>query len=198
MGNYYKLTLIWAAFYILHSLLADRKVKAWASSILGDSFRFYRIGYNILNVCFSCFAIMYHISLPARHIYTVGHTAILLGVLFVTFGIGILFLAIRSFNNYEFIGLEQLKKREIGNNLPRLTTTGFYSIVRHPLYFGLFTLMLGYLILNPTIPNLIFGFITILYLPIGIYLEERKLVDEFGDEYRKYRKKVKALIPYIL
>jgi methanethiol S-methyltransferase len=37
--------------------------------------------------------------------------------------------------------------------------------------------------------------ITFLYLPIGIHLEEGKLIAVFGEEYRKYREEVPALIP---
>jgi protein-S-isoprenylcysteine O-methyltransferase Ste14 len=36
-----------------------------------------------------------------------------------------------------------------------------------------------------------------LFLPIRIQIEERLLLEEFGQEYEKYRKKTKKLIPYI-
>jgi protein-S-isoprenylcysteine O-methyltransferase Ste14 len=34
------------------------------------------------------------------------------------------------------------------------------------------------------------------HLTIGTYLEERKLVVEFGDKYRQYQKEVSMFIPY--
>jgi len=34
------------------------------------------------------------------------------------------------------------------------------------------------------------------YLIVGTYLEEKKLVREFGENYRNYQKKVSMLIPY--
>ena len=34
------------------------------------------------------------------------------------------------------------------------------------------------------------------YLIVGTYLEEKKLVREFGESYRSYQKKVSMLIPY--
>ncbi|MEM6397138.1 MAG: hypothetical protein AAF741_12385 [Bacteroidota bacterium] len=37
--------------------------------------------------------------------------------------------------------------------------------------------------------------VTTAYIPIGIHLEERKLVIEFGEAYRKYQQEVKRLIP---
>ena len=39
--------------------------------------------------------------------------------------------------------------------------------------------------------------ITFVYLPIGIALEERKLIAAFGEEYRRYRREVPALIPHL-
>jgi protein-S-isoprenylcysteine O-methyltransferase Ste14 len=33
------------------------------------------------------------------------------------------------------------------------------------------------------------------YLPIGIHLEERKLIATFGEAYRRYRGEVPALWP---
>ena len=37
--------------------------------------------------------------------------------------------------------------------------------------------------------------ITLVYLPIGIRLEEHKLIAQFGEEYRRYRREVPALFP---
>jgi len=34
------------------------------------------------------------------------------------------------------------------------------------------------------------------YIFIGIALEERDLVDLFGDEYRRYRQKVAMIVPF--
>jgi protein-S-isoprenylcysteine O-methyltransferase Ste14 len=81
----------------------------------------------------------------------------------------------------------------------KLSTTGVYKIVRHPIYFGTIVTQLGLSLANQSV-------ITLLYLPISTFLyyvmatiEERDLVDSFGDEYKSFQKNTKGkVIPLIL
>lgn len=78
---------------------------------------------------------------------------------------------------------------------PILRTTGFYARVRHPAYFltaaaWLITPMMG-------LDRLIFSFGMLAYLMIGIRLEERRLVQTFGEAYRDYQRKTPMLFPTI-
>jgi protein-S-isoprenylcysteine O-methyltransferase Ste14 len=73
--------------------------------------------------------------------------------------------------------------------------SGILTYVRHPLYSGIILVSLGYLLFVPSTASLISAGCIFLYLPIGIWLEERKLLRHFGDAYRQYRAKVPALVP---
>jgi protein-S-isoprenylcysteine O-methyltransferase Ste14 len=47
-----------------------------------------------------------------------------------------------------------------------------------------------------TIGHLLFAAVTAAYIFVGILLEERDLVDLFGDDYRRYRDRVSMLVPW--
>jgi protein-S-isoprenylcysteine O-methyltransferase Ste14 len=79
-----------------------------------------------------------------------------------------------------------------------LVKTGIYKYIRHPQYTGLLLLSLGMMIEWATLP------LIILY-PVMVFMyvrlakrEERDMLGEFGDEYRKYMKTTKMFIPFIV
>jgi len=46
------------------------------------------------------------------------------------------------------------------------------------------------------VSGLITNIILTIYLVVGTVLEERKLLMEYGEDYRQYQKKVSMLIPF--
>lgn len=79
-----------------------------------------------------------------------------------------------------------------------LITSGIYSVIRHPIYSGTLISVLGWNILFKSIISMIyFPLICLLYI-VATILEEKGLIEEYGDEYLNYKKKVtKRLIPFI-
>jgi protein-S-isoprenylcysteine O-methyltransferase Ste14 len=80
---------------------------------------------------------------------------------------------------------------------PELVTSGPYRFVRHPIYSGLLTAMLGTALVN----NLL-GLIVVALLVGYFYycgkVEERNLTATFPDAYPAYRSRTKMLIPFLL
>lgn len=100
-----------------------------------------------------------------------------------------------AINHFDLFGLRQtwLRFRGRGYEPVGFRLVGPYKLVRHPL-------MVGFLIAfwatpHMTVGHLFFAIMTTGYILFGIWIEERGLVAEHGEDYLKYRRKVRALLP---
>ena len=78
----------------------------------------------------------------------------------------------------------------------KVVMEGCYGIVRHPAQ----ACMLGMMWLTPlmTVPRFVFALTLTIYIMIGLYYEEKDLINKFGKGYIEYKKIVPAFIPYRL
>lgn len=76
-------------------------------------------------------------------------------------------------------------------------TSGAYRLVRHPIYSGMLIAALGTSLVIG-IPGLLIllGFVAMVISRIGV--EERLMLQLFGDRYLQYKKRTKMLIPYLI
>ena len=120
---------------------------------------------------------------------------LVIGILLVAFG-GYLRITSRRALMGAGFGLLNSSRLQIVEG-HRLVTDGVYSRIRHPLYLGEITRNLGFTLILSSM----YGFAIVLFgglfLPFRIEIEERMLLEEFGEEYEEYRKRTKKLIPYI-
>jgi len=78
----------------------------------------------------------------------------------------------------------------------RLATTGAYSLLRHPLYFGNFLILAGFTLASGNwIVALVVALFFLFYYPAAIRYEDQKLEDIFGDEWRAWREETPAMFP---
>ncbi|MCX6653718.1 MAG: isoprenylcysteine carboxylmethyltransferase family protein [Candidatus Bathyarchaeota archaeon] len=96
----------------------------------------------------------------------------------------------RTLGRYYSYGLRTLQDQKIIQH-------GVYKYVRHPI-------TLAALIYTPAIPlvlSSVYGFLVMLgIVPLFIYrigIEEKMLIEKFGDEYLQYMKRTKKLISFI-
>jgi protein-S-isoprenylcysteine O-methyltransferase Ste14 len=80
---------------------------------------------------------------------------------------------------------------------PELVTSGPYRFVRHPIYTGLLTAVLGTALVNNLL-GLIVVAVLLAYFYYSGTVEERNLAATFPHAYPEYKSKTKMLIPFLL
>lgn len=111
-------------------------------------------------------------------------------------GWAMVFLGSFLIDHFDLFGLKQvwLNLRQKEYHHPPFMVRSLYKFVRHPL-------MLGFIIAFWATPDmtgghLLFAGVTTAYILFGIRIEERDLVRFLGDDYREYRKRTPALVPF--
>ena len=80
----------------------------------------------------------------------------------------------------------------------KLNTEGVYKYIRNPMYSGALIAVIGFGLVFRSIITLLFVSICYFILfKMRIDEEERLLYEAFGEEFTKYKKKSKKLIPFI-
>ena len=80
----------------------------------------------------------------------------------------------------------------------KLVRTGPYALVRHPIYAGGLLALLGTAIVVGELRGLVAVFLALTGWWFKSRLEEAVMLEHFDVEYLDYKKKVKALVPFIL
>jgi len=116
----------------------------------------------------------------------VGETGMFISMLL---GYGLLFVGIGIFMQ----GWRELHRAHAQN---RLATTGLYGLVRHPQYTGLFIGIFGEGIVHwPTLFSVgLFPVIVLAYWLLARN-EEKRVLEQFGEEYRIYQQHVPRFFP---
>lgn len=84
------------------------------------------------------------------------------------------------------------------NNEQDLKISGVYSIIRHPLYLSGILIIIGTNIYFMSSWAWLGAIAGIVAISIRIPIEEKKLIERFGQEYVDYQQRTKVILPLIL
>jgi protein-S-isoprenylcysteine O-methyltransferase Ste14 len=188
------LAILWCT---LHSLLIAPGVNRGIRKLLGVRYSYHRIIYNLFSAISLLPVIYLEYSLRDIVIFDWHHPVFqFLRIVLFILSIVFFYLGGLQYSGAEFLGISQIRTGQKNTTLSStgsLNTSGILAVTRHPWYLGaLMIIWLRNIYDTVLIVNSIFS----IYLIVGSILEERKLVREFGGEYRNYRKQVSMLIPW--
>jgi protein-S-isoprenylcysteine O-methyltransferase Ste14 len=193
--DYIVLALLVAAWCALHSALISVTVTEYLRQRLGAHYRFYRLFFNFFALLSLAVVILYQHSVRTGPVFDwEGH---LRAIQVVLIGLGLLLfvLGARKYDARRFLGLAQIRdgvSTKAMTQTGELDTSGILSVIRHPWYLALLLIIWARpLDLSVIVLNAVFS----IYLIVGAYLEEKKLVREFGEVYRNYQERVSMLLP---
>ncbi len=179
----------WGVYLSLHSILATDYFKNFIKNITKTGFKFYRLIYSIFSTLGLLMLLVMNGLIQTSYLLNPLGVTRYLSLMLATLGVIVISRAFREYSLITFIGVKEESKQ--------FKRSGILNRVRHPIYSGTILVAIGFLLFNPTVATLVSTCCIFVYLPIGIYLEEKKLLLQFGDQYHTYIREVPSLIPRI-
>lgn len=192
------LCVLWISWCFMHSILIDTSVAGFIKSRMPGLTRYYRLLYNGLSLVTFVPLIIVTKTAEGPVIFAWEGYGVLVRILFL---VVVLLLFKGGAKKYEMnyvLGLKQWQTGEehlLLSDTEEFTDTGVFAVTRHPWYLGSLILLWS-MLPEYSLPVFLAACILSVYLVIGTMLEERKIVAQYGDSYRRYRRRVSMLFPW--
>jgi protein-S-isoprenylcysteine O-methyltransferase Ste14 len=187
---YISVYLIIISFYVIERLLRKNNAAKTLEKTKYDKGSTYFIGYSL------SLSNLILLIVPILNNYGIGR--IKSNIMFNIFGLFVMLVGISiRIISAKTLGMFYTRTLRKSEN-QRIIKEGIYKFIRHPGYLGDLLIFLGSCIAVSNIISTIL--ITVLMLSSYIYrimVEEKMLIDVFGESYKNYTKETKRLIPFI-
>ena len=184
----------WLFYVFLHSVLATIWFKSVIERTVGKHyFRFYRLSYSLFAFITLAGIMTFQFSIKSSLVLNRSLPLSIFGILLSVAGLAVMAACIKKYF-MNLSGVDVLTNKVRGQVLE---VNGLHEYVRHPLYSGTLLFIWALFLVFPYLSNLIACTIITVYTFLGIGIEERKLVMEFGESYRVYSSRIPMLIPSI-
>jgi protein-S-isoprenylcysteine O-methyltransferase Ste14 len=182
-------------FGLQHSIMARTSFKQRLKQILPEAAE--RSTYVLLSGVFMAIAIYFWQPLPGM-IWNVENTTAQV-ILWSAYAIGWGYLFVATFvtNHFELMGLRQVYLYFTNQPYSKLPFTKkyMYRYSRHPMMLGVLIGMWALPMMS--VSHFVMSILLTIYIVIGVILEERDLIRQFGNTYHQYRKQIATLIPRV-
>ena len=192
------LGLLWIAWCAMHSLLVSTVFLDLLERRAQWLLRYHRLLYNGVSLITILPLILFTRQVAPEVLFSWSGPAIVLRGLLLA---GAAALFIGGAKRYEldiFLGLRQLHSgdpQQLLSERVEFTTEGVFGMTRHPWYLGsLFFLWSVFPAYSTGV--LLAVVILSIYLVVGTWLEEKKILARHGTAYRRYSTQVSMLFPW--
>ena len=182
-----------ALFGFQHSIMARRSFKSWLMRIIPPAAE--RSTYMLVTALVTFSLCLFWQPLP-EVIWQVDNPLVsytLLGI--GVAGWGLVLVSTFLINHFDLFGLRQVWLQFVNREYTQLPfkAVALYRYIRHPLMTGVFVGI--WVTPSMTVGHLIFALGMSAYILIGVYHEEKDLIREFGDKYRRYIQDTGRFVP---
>lgn len=196
LTNLVILAILVIGWCVLHSAMIWIPVTDSLKRHLGSAYRYYRLFYNVVAVLTLIPVVWFAYSLKTPPLFSWDGYLRVIQVSLLGIAALLFYLGARNYDARQLLGLKQISEGRSDAAISatgKLETTGVLAITRHPWYLAV---MISIWARPLDVSAIVVNVLLTIYLVAGTYLEEQKLIREFGDSYRRYQNRVSMLLPY--